>query len=46
MMTALASFGISTSLDTDMVILTSEGRGSIVSIEPTGTPSTRTWSPG
>ena len=29
-----------------MVIFTSEGRGSIVSIEPTGTPRTRTWSPG
>ena len=31
MMMAWASFGIFTSLDTDMVILTSEGRGSIVS---------------
>lgn len=42
MMTALASLGIFTSLDTDMVILTSDGRGSIASILPTGTPRMRT----
>ena len=46
MMTALASFGIFTSLGTVMVILTSDGRGSIESILPIGTPRTRTWSPG
>ncbi|CAG6917913.1 hypothetical protein PICSAR240_04306 [Mycobacterium avium subsp. paratuberculosis] len=46
MMMALASLGTLTSWDTDMVILTSVGRGSIVSMVPTGTPRTRTWSPG
>ncbi len=46
MMIALASFGTFTSLETDMVILTSDGRGSIVSMVPTGTPRIRTWSPG
>ena len=42
MITARASLGTLRSSDTDMVILTSEGRGSIVSIWPTGTPRTRT----
>lgn len=46
MMMALASLGTFTSLDTDIVILTSDGRGSIVSMVPTGTPRMRTWSPG
>lgn len=46
MMMALASLGTLTSWDTDMVILTLVGRGSIVSMVPTGTPRTRTWSPG
>ncbi|CFE36974.1 Uncharacterised protein [Mycobacterium tuberculosis] len=46
MITACTSTGTLTSLDTDIVILTSDDRGSIMSISPTGTPRTRTWSPG
>ncbi len=45
MISALASAGTLTSLSTVMVIFTSEGRGSIESIRPTGTPTTRTSSP-
>ena len=46
MMIACASAGILTPSSTDMVILTSLARGSIDSILPTGTPTTRTSSPG
>ena len=45
-MIARASAGTRTSSDTDMVTLTSAARGSIESILPTGTPTTRTSSPG
>ena len=46
MMMARASAGILTSSRTVMVTLTSSARGSIESIVPTGTPTTRTSSPG
>ena len=42
MMIAWASWGILTPREIDIVILTSEGRGSIALIVPTGTPRIRT----
>ena len=46
MMSARASAGSLTPSSTVIVTLTSLARGSIESIVPTGTPTTRTSSPG
>lgn len=45
-MTAFASAGIGTSWSIASVILALVPCGSIERMVPTGTPATRTWSPG